>query len=327
MSALERLLTALPGGGRVYYSARWLRRLFAVWRSPNRRFLAFPPGHFASPLPDAGELDRDAARVFAPAGPELPGIDLAPAGQLELLRRLAPFAAELPFPDRPAAGSRYHLDNEFFPFADGAVLFALLRHLRPARVVEIGSGFSSAVMLDTNDRHLGGATRFTFVEPYPDRLLGLLAAADRDRVTILRQRVQDVPADVFAALEANDVLFIDSSHVAKVGSDVNHLFFDVLPRLRPGVVVHVHDVFWPFEYPRGWFAKGYAWNEAYLVRAFLQYNRAFAVLLFPSYLEAHHPAELLAAVPDAAKRPTHAPDVGAGSLWLRKVEGGATDGS
>jgi predicted O-methyltransferase YrrM len=281
-----------------YYSARWLGRLLALWRSPNRQFLAFPPGHFASPLPDAGELARDAGRVFAPAGPDLPGLDLNPAGQLELLRSLDTAAA---FP-----GPRYRPDNDFFPAADGAVLAAVLRHLRPARVVEVGSGFSSALMLDVADRDPGGRTQFTFVEPYPDRLFALLSAADRERVTVLRQRVQDVPADVFAALGANDVLFLDSSHVAKVGSDVNHLFFAVLPALKPGVWVHIHDVFWPFEYPRGFFAKGYAWNEAYLVRAFLAYNRAFAVGLFVAYLEAHHPGAL-------------GPARGGSSLWLRKV--------
>jgi predicted O-methyltransferase YrrM len=318
MSTLERLLTAVPGGGRVYYSARWARRLAAVWRSPNRQFLAFAPGHYGSPLPDAGELARDGPRLFAPAGPDLPGIDLNPAGQLALADDLAAFLPDQPFPDKPAPGTRYHYDNEFYPYPDGVVLYAMLRRFAPRRVIEVGSGFSSAVMLDTSDRFLGGGTRFTFVEPYPDRLLGLLTPADRERTTILRQRVQDVPVSAFDELAAGDLLFIDSSHVGKIGSDVNHLFLDVLPRLKPGVLVHVHDIFWPFEYPKEWVAKGYAWNEAYLLRALLQFSGGFEVLLFPSYLEAHHAARWAERLPLAQKRPTHAPTLGGATIWLRR---------
>jgi hypothetical protein len=112
-------------------------------------------------------------------------------------------------------------------------------------------------------------------------------------------------------LEANDILFIDSSHVSKAGSDVNHLFFTVLPRLKPGVLVHVHDVFYPFEYPLGWLRQGRAWNELYLLRAFLQYNTAFEMLFFNSFLWKHHKEQLAAKLPRMATNP-------GGSIWLRK---------
>ncbi|MGL4423814.1 MAG: class I SAM-dependent methyltransferase [Gemmataceae bacterium] len=319
MSFLERFANSLPGGGRVYYSGRWACRLAAIWRSPNRRFLAYPPGHFGSPLPDDAELRRDAQRLFA-VPTELPGIDLRTSEQLELLRELAPFHAEWFFPTALTPGTRYFADNTFFPIADGLAIFAMLRRTPPKRVVEIGSGFSSAVMLDTADRFPPGPTQFTFIEPYPQRLLSLLTPADRSRTQILQQRVQDVPMDVFTQLQAGDLLFIDSSHVVKAGGDVNHLFFEVIPRLAPGVVVHVHDIFWPFEYPPEWFHKGYAWNEAYVLRGLLQHNRRLEMLFFPSYLEKCHSAAYGAALPMALQRSTHAPTIGAASIYLRVRE-------
>jgi predicted O-methyltransferase YrrM len=314
MPTLESLLAALPGGRRVYHSLRWLGRLLALWRSPNRRFLAFPPGHFASPLPDHADIERDHPRLATATA--LPGIDLRVAGQLELLKQLA---GELPFPDRPTPGFRYHFENEFFSYADAAYLVGVLRHVRPRRVVEVGSGFSSALMLDVRDR-LGVSPELTFIEPYPTRLNALLTAKDRASCTLIEKPVQAVPLDVFRRLGANDILFIDSSHVAKIGSDVNHLFFEVLPALRPGVLVHVHDIFWPFEYPKAWYDRGWAWNEAYLLRAVLTSGGRYRVVLFPSYLEAHHAEAVRAAMPTALRRAEATPETGASSVWLEVTD-------
>jgi hypothetical protein len=116
----------------------------------------------------------------------------------------------------------------------------------------------------------------------------------------------------FENLDENDVLFIDSSHVAKIGSDVNFLMFEVLPRLKPGVIIHLHDIFWPFEYPQSWIDEGRAWNEAYLIRAFLQFNEAFEVLLFNSYL-GQRQGDLVRGIMPRFMRTTGA------SLWLRKT--------
>ena len=95
-----------------------------------------------------------------------------------------------------------------------------------------------------------------------------------------QQTLQSVGVEVFEELGRGDILFIDSTHVSKLGSDVNYLFFEILPRLRSGVRVHIHDVFFPFEYPPKWIAKGIAWNENYLLRGFLQYNDKFRIVLF-----------------------------------------------
>jgi predicted O-methyltransferase YrrM len=295
--------------------------MLRVWRSPNRLYLGTPPGHYYSPLPDVAELARDDRRVFADPGPNLPGVALEREAQLALLAELAKYHPDLPFDARPTPGLRYHYDNTYFPYPDGVPLYCLLRHLRPGRVVEVGSGYSSAVMLDTDDRSLGGTTRFTFIDPYPDRLNGLLRPEDRGRCQVLASRVQDVPMGVFEALGPGDLLFIDSSHVSKIGSDVNHLFLEVLPRLAAGVVVHVHDIFWPFEYPPVWLAGGRAWNEAYLLRGLLTGGSRYRVLLFSSYLERHARAEWAAALPLATRTVEANQHLGGGSIYLR-VQGG-----
>nr|WP_259372700.1 class I SAM-dependent methyltransferase [Schlegelella koreensis] len=184
-----------------------------------------------------------------------------------------------------------------------------MQHVRPRRIIEVGSGHSSAAMLDVDDRFLGSSTEFDFIDPYPERLLGLLRSEDRERCTVHAKPVQDVPLELFDKLEANDILFIDSSHVAKIGSDVVHLLTYVLPRLKRGVLVHVHDIFWPFEYPKMWLMQGRAWNENYMLKAFLQFNDRFRIVFFSSYLAIHHADAIRRHMPRFEKNP-------AGGIWL-----------
>ena len=188
----------------------------------------------------------------------------------------------------------------------------MLRHFRPRRVIEVGSGFSSALMLDTNDLFFSSGISFTFIEPHAQRLTSLMRPEDNVRQRVVTSMVQDVPETLFDSLEANDILFVDSSHVVKVGSDVVHLLTHVLPRLNKGVLVHFHDVFWPFEYPEEWFADGRAWNENYVLKAFLQFNDSFEILLFSSYLATHHRRDLETHIPLALRNP-------GGSLWIRRT--------
>lgn len=298
---------------RASQSVRWLRRMLALWRHPNRRFLTFPPGHFASPLPDHNAIERDYSRSVSG---DVNGIDFDVGEQLELLATIAPQAKSIAFPEQPADGFRYHFENDFLTYGDALVLAGMMRHLRPRRIVEIGSGFSSALMLDTRDR-AGLATRLTFVEPHPARLNTLLRQEDRASFTVIEKPVQELPLDFFRELEANDILFIDSSHVAKIGSDVNRLFFDVLPILRPGVRVQVHDIFWPFEYPKAWYDRGWAWNETYVVRALLLGGRRYRVELFASQLEALRVDAIRRVLPEALRRAAATPETGMSSLWLR----------
>ncbi|WP_369132371.1 class I SAM-dependent methyltransferase [Modestobacter sp. I12A-02662] len=295
-----------------------------VLSSRNKLFLRFaPPGHYYSPIPDLAEVRRNAERVFDPPcaddGDPLPGVDLAERAQLQRLEEFARFHDELPFPDRPTPGFRYHLDNDWFSYGDCVALYSILRSQRPRRIVEVGSGFSSAAMLDLDDRFFGGDLELTFIEPHPERLEGLLRDTDAKRCTIVRAALQDVGLDVFTELEDGDVLFVDSSHVAKVDSDVLHLFFRVLPALAPGVLVHFHDIPWPFEYPRTWLEQGKAWNEAYLLRAFLMYNPAFEIHWYAAFLADRHLAALTRALPTAVRPPSAPTMLSHSSIWLRKV--------
>jgi len=274
--------------------------------------LLHPPGHFYSPIPDLNDVRRRADRIFDRSPRELPGIDLNEAGQLELLEAFAGYYAEMPFGRERRPGLRYFFGNPYFAQSDAVFLYCMLRHFRPRQVVEVGSGFSSAVMLDTSERFLDRGVRFTFIEPYPDRLRALLTPEDAARVTVLERPVQDVDMNVFEALGAGDVLFVDSTHVAKTGSDVNRLLFEVLPGLKPGVLVHFHDVFYPFEYPEEWVMTGRAWNEDYMLRAFLIGNTGFQVVAFNTFLARFHEAWFHEHMPVCLENT-------GGSLWLRRT--------
>jgi predicted O-methyltransferase YrrM len=281
-------------------------------QSYRQTFRFAPPGHFYSPLPSPEEVSRDAGRLFGSPPEALPGIDLNEAAQLGLLQEIRRYYAALPFTSEKSVERRYFYENPAYSYSDAIFLYGMIRHAAPKRIVEVGSGYSSCVMLDTAELFLDGRVDFTFIEPYPGRLLSLLRPEDLGRVKILAQRVQDVALEPFLALERNDILFIDSSHVMKIGSDVHHLLTEILPRLRPGVYVHIHDVFYPFEYPEEWITGGRAWSEAYGLRAFLTFNDVFEIVLFNTYLERFHR--------DIFERdmPLCLTNEG-GSIWLRRV--------
>jgi len=306
----KELAKRVPG---LRMAVRALKRIYNVGLSVRSPFLRlFPAGHFYSPLPDKRQVLREKERS-GQQQKECPGVYLNTPKQLSILGEMAHYYGELAFPERPSPPERYYYQNEFFRYADAIVLFAMLRRLQPKRIIEVGSGFSSAAMLDTNGSHFGGQIHFTFIEPFPERLLSLLTEDDKRSVDLIRQPVQELDPAVFDTLEANDVLFIDSSHVVKLGSDVKYLLDVVLPLLSPGVVVHFHDVFWPFQYPFEWTLVGNAWNEAYFLRAFLQYNAAFEIEYFNSYMAVVHRESVQSLMPLCMK------DTG-GSLWLRRAE-------
>ena len=156
------------------------------------------------------------------------------------------------------------LENPAFATVTPSFFYCILRHTRPARVIEVGSGYSSCALLDTNELFFGNSIACTFIEPYPQLLTSLLKDGDDSRITVVAKNLQDVELSVFSELSAGDVLFVDSSHVSKTNSDVNYVFFEILPRLSSGVYIHFHDIFYPFEYPKEWVYQGRAWNEAYL---------------------------------------------------------------
>ena len=284
-------------------------QLYWAREGQTRTHEGWPAGHFYSPIPGLDEIRAREREIFA-VPRELPGIDLNEAGQLQLLGALAARYAASPYPTGPDT-RRYTPDNPNFAPGEAAALFTMIRHLRPRRIIEVGSGYSSAVILDA----LEGAeepAECIMIEPYPDLMRSVLRAGDERRITIVPKRLQDVGTGIFEALRTDDMLFIDSTHVSKTDSDVTHALGRILPSLAPGVVVHFHDIYHPFEYPREWVYQGRAWNEAYALRAFLQYNSAFRIELFTSWLWHFQREALATALPPCAE--WHA-----SSLWLRRL--------
>lgn len=289
-----------------------IRRLLNKAFLPSRRKKrSTDPGHFYSPLPDLDEIRRDEARIFGSMPRTIAGIDLKEEEQFALLCSFVDYYRSMPFGEHQSPDLRYRFDNPAYSYSDAIMLHCMIRHVRPNRIIEVGSGYSSCVMLDTNELFFGNRIRTAFIEPYPELLLSLVKESDLSRIRVIPSRLQDVAAEEFDALEENDILFIDSTHVCKTGSDVNRIFFDILPGLRRGVYVHFHDIFFPFEYPKEWIYRGRAWNEAYLLRAFLQYNAAFRVVLMNTFMQHFHETFFREKMPLCLRNP-------GGSIWLRR---------
>lgn len=300
MRAIKRLVY------RVFFDL-----LFPLW---ERLGFHLTLNHYYSPIPDTRTLDDALWRRPS----DLPGIDMNEDGQLRLLEEFsARYKAEydaLPVSaDEAQQPHGFHLDNPGFLFVDAEIAYCFFRRFRPARVIEIGSGFSTllaATALRRNREEGGSACDFVAIEPYPGEVL-LRGVPGLTR--LIRGRVQDVPLSEFARLQENDILLIDSSHVAKVGSDVLYEYLEILPRLNRGVIVHVHDIFLPSEYPKSWFVKDRRfWNEQYLLQAFLTFNERYEVLWSCSYMHLRHPQRLTAAIRTYDRR-TQWPS----SFWMR----------
>jgi predicted O-methyltransferase YrrM len=269
-----------------------------------------PPGHFYSPIPSLEEVRQNEERIFG-LPQNIPAIDLNEAEQLRLFHIFKEFYREIPFHQEKTDGLRYYFENPHYSYSDAICLYSMIRYLRPRKIIEIGSGHSSCAILDTDELFFAGAIDCTFIEPHTELLLSLIKETDLERIEIVQSKLQDVDISRFAELAGNDILFIDSTHVAKIGSDVNHIFFRILPALKPGVHVHFHDIFYPFEYPKEWVYDGRAWNELYLLRAFLEYNDSVRIVFFNTFMEHFHEESFRESMPLCLKNR-------GGSIWLRK---------
>jgi hypothetical protein len=272
---------------------------------------AWPAGHYYSPIPARDDVISNSKRPSATAS--LPDINLRHDAQRELLEQYTSYYNQISFPEEKTSGFRYCFNQNFFLYADAIFLYSFIRHFKPKRIIEIGSGFSSAVMLDTLERFPYGKVDVTFIEPYPARLLGALKAEDQASVKIIEQKVQEVDPGLFNSLQAGDLLFVDSSHVVKYGSDVQKVFYDILPKLPVGVFVHFHDIFFPFEYPATWLSEGRYWNENYFLRSFLSYNDSWEIVFFNHYVGIAFKDRL------AEKMPLCLKNTGA-SIYLKRVK-------
>jgi hypothetical protein len=272
----------------------------------------YPPGHYYSPIVNSEYVRQCHDVIWASKATISNAIELNIFHQLELLKDFSQYYSEMPFKEHKNNGLRYYFDNPYFNAFDSIVFYSFMRHFRPGRIIEVGSGFSSAVSMDINRLFFKNKIQLRFIEPYPERLLSLIKDEDLNKISIDVKNVQEIPVEQFLELDANDILFIDSSHVSKTGSDVNYLLFKVLPILKKGVIIHFHDVFYPFEYPSDWVYGGRNWNEIYLLESFLMYNNCFTIEFFNNFIFTNYLNELKELLPLAANE-------SGGSIWLRKT--------
>ena len=293
------------------FISRFTRRRDMVTVQPKQISLLFPLGHFYSPVADPEDLLARLGSIWKDTD-VLPGIDMRVSAQLELLRQLSPYISQITYPleQPPDDPTVYFYRNDQYPRLDAEFLFTFLCRHKPRHMIEIGSGFSSLVTADVNCRMLDRGLDFTCIEPYPRQFL---INGVEGITRLVREKVENVAVSFFDRLEAGDVLFIDSSHITKTGSDVNYLFFEVLPRLKKGVFVHLHDSFLPFEYPRKWVIdEGRNWNEQYLLRAFMQFNSEWQVVWMAHYMGVKHKQAVQAVFPYFSDGP-------GGSFWIQRL--------
>lgn len=273
---------------------------------------------FYSPIPDTQLLDK--RNDIWEHQSELVGIDINIEGQLDLLENgFSKFQHECEFPlDSTSLPHEYYINNGAFGFVSAATLHCMVRHIAPRIMVEVGSGNSTYVSANAslmNAAH-GQDTKLISIEPYPNQVLrdGFPGLTE-----LIQEPVQNLDLDFFSQLREGDVLFIDSSHVVRLGGDVPYLYLEVLPRLNKGVVVHVHDIFFPGTYHKHWVIENrWFWTEQYLLQAFLTYNNEFEVLWCGSYIYLKYLEKLKAVFP---------PPEGLGiednyfssSFWMRRV--------
>ena len=288
------------------------KRFFSLW---EKRGYHVTPVHFYEPIPDTRQFKDD---VFTWKS-ELPGVDMNPEGQIELLDRFSSLYKE-EYDSFPSASTErpdeFYFNNTLFESVDAEILYCMVREFKPRRMIEIGSGFSTRVSAAAirRNRELDPSyeCELTCIEPHPR---AEIKKGFDGLSRLVEAKVQDLPVEFFSELDENDILFIDSSHVITLGNDVWFEYLEVLPRLRKGVIVHVHDILLPRQYVEHWHRQRMFWNEQYLLQAFLAFNSSFEVMWAGNYMHLHHSNRLEHAFASYAPKRLS----GHKSFWIRKV--------
>lgn len=273
---------------------------FRLWESLGYHITL---ADFLSPIPDTRDIE---ARDLRPSACH--GIDLRPEFQLRLMKEsFAPLAPEYNALPVQATDSRtFHLDNPSFGGVDPHVYYCMIRYFRPQKIVEVGSGDST--LLGVQACRANGPTQYVCIDPYPREV----TSQGLPGIELIRRKVEDFDLDIFLELRENDILFVDGSHAVRTGGDVCFVVLEVLPRLAPGVIVHFHDIFLPFDYPKEWILLEHRfWAEQYLLQAYLADNSQAEVLFATHFIASRYPDQVRATFPQALW-------IGGGSFWLRK---------
>jgi predicted O-methyltransferase YrrM len=210
----------------------------------------------------------------------LPGINFDITQQLFLLEKinykeeLLNLNLEIGSPN-----TNFKIDNNFFERGDAEIYYSMIRYYKPKKIIEIGSGFSTLIALEANKKNNSNST-ITCIEPYENSWLEKLD------INLIRKKIEQIDFKNEINLESNDILFIDSSHIIRPEGDVLKIFHEILPILNKGVIIHVHDIFTPFNYPSAWIKKeNRFWNEQYLLESLLDNSKRYSVLCSLNYLK------------------------------------------
>lgn len=263
--------------------------------------------HFYEPIPDTRHLKNSLWRKDR----FLTGINFQEKKQKELLKEFKKkYKREYDALPINKTDSEYFINNGMFESVDGEILYCMVRDLKPDNIIEIGSGYSTLLMSLAVERNEKGI--LTVIDPYPQ---DIYTKGSPNIDYLVKKKVEDVPFQLFEKLNENDILFIDSSHVGKLGSDVQYEILELFPRLKKGVVIHIHDIFLPSEYPKRAVLKDYVfWNEQYLLHAFLQFNNSFEVLWGGSFMHLFNSELLEKTFKSYTKKRWP------GSFWMKKTQ-------
>jgi predicted O-methyltransferase YrrM len=261
-----------------FYAHQWLfnnknlyDKIYAIAESYG---IHITPRHYYSPIPDSNIIDKYCNQMIISQD----YINFNEEEQLRFFRDyMIPFSEELYEIPRTHVERGFYWGNMVFPPIDALSYYTMIRSLKPKTIVEVGSGYSTIIAERAAEKN--GFTRVIAIEPYPFEFYNKhLKGGMKGLNYLIEKPIQDVDVEIFDNLEAGDILFIDSSHVSKLGSDVNFLFFKVIPRLKPGVVIHFHDIALPFDYPKEFVREQKRfWNENYMLASFLLSNDEFVV--------------------------------------------------
>ena len=265
--------------------------LSALFRAVQRNLgVSVTPSHFYFPVPDLKSLEVKDWSACHPCA----SFDFRLAEQIESLHsKLLPFASEWAFPEVGNGDTHeFHFNNGFFEHIDAEVAYSFVRQRKPKRIIEIGGGNTTLVLCAALKKNAEAGTpgELICIQPNPAAFLknGLPGMTQ-----LIEARVQQMPLDLFRTLQADDILFIDSSHVVSMDNDVLSEVLDILPELAPGVLVHFHDIFTPLDYPKKFVMTNLCfWSEQYLLQAFLSFNESFKVVWASSAMQQFHPEVL-----------------------------------
>ena len=227
---------------------------------------------------------------------------------LALLKRIANYKTEY---------VRIHVNSAYASNGDGAILYGMVRELKPQRILEVGSGYSTTIAwaaLEQNRREDNKPAEIIAIEPYPSQVLRELANT-ADNVALVQSKVESVESQLFEKLRSGDILFIDSSHVVSIGNDVHYLYLSILPKVPVGTIIHIHDIRFPYDYPKDWLLKAkWFWTEQYLLQMFLAFNDSFEILFAANYMYDKYP-ELMV---DSLVALSLDDDGWPGCFWIRR---------